>query len=220
VATPGGARRDVVDWPASMQAPASTHALPLGGSLRFEPAWLEPAEADGLFRELRERVPWAQGTLTLFGRAAVEPRLTAWFGDGDYTYSGRTMTASPWPPSLSALRARVELAAEAPMNAALLNLYRDGRDSMGLHSDDEPELGAEPVIASVSLGATRRFILEPRRKADRDAGTHEVALHHGSLLVMAGPCQRHYRHRVPKEPACVAERINLTFRRVLTPRLP
>ncbi|MBV9949781.1 MAG: alpha-ketoglutarate-dependent dioxygenase AlkB, partial [Myxococcales bacterium] len=191
------------------------YPLDLGGYIRYEPRFLEPAEADALFVELRDSVPWTEGTLTLFGREAREPRLTAWYGDADYTSSGRTMRAAGWPPSLGALRGRVEHAAGAPMNAVLLNRYRDGEDSMGKHSDDEPELGPEPVIASVSLGATRRFVLEPKKKSARAGRSYELALPNGSLLVMAGPCQRHYRHGVPRDPTCRGERINLTFRHVL-----
>jgi alkylated DNA repair dioxygenase AlkB len=188
--------------------------LELGGQLWFEPNWLAPPEADELFRQLRQGVPWSQGTLHQFGREALEPRLSAWFGDADYTYSGRTLRSAPLPPPLASLRARVERAAGTTLNAVLVNLYRDGRDSMGMHSDDEPELGANPVVASVSLGETRRFVLEPKEKSLRGRGRHELALGHGALLVMAGGCQHHYRHGVPKDAACRGERINLTFRRV------
>jgi alkylated DNA repair dioxygenase AlkB len=192
--------------------------LPLGGTLAYDPSWLSPPEADALLGTLRADVPWTQGTITLFGRDLPEPRLTAWFGDADYTYSGRTVRASPWPPPLAALRARVERAAGTPFNAVLLNRYRDGRDSMGMHSDDEPELGPEPVIASVSLGAPRRFVLAPKKKAGRREGSHAIELAHGSLLVMGAPCQAMYRHGVPKAPPGAGERINLTFRRVIDVR--
>jgi alkylated DNA repair dioxygenase AlkB len=124
------------------------------------------------------------------------------------------LCAAPWPPSLAALRTRLARAPVAEFNAVLLNLYRHGNDSMGLHSDDEPELGTDPVIASVSLGAERRFVLVPKKKAARDRAV-EVVLAHGSLLVMAGTCQHHYRHGLPKQPGAQGERINLTFRRVV-----
>lgn len=194
---------------------AGRHELELGGSLFFDPSWLGPSEADALLNDLRGSVRWTQGTITLFGRQIDEPRLTAWIGDADYTYSGRTMRASPWPASLAGLRGRVEAATDTRLNSVLLNLYRDGRDSMGMHSDDEPELGENPTIASVSLGVTRTFVLSPKRKSARRGGSIELALGSGSLLVMSGSCQHHYRHGVPKEPACSGERINLTFRRVL-----
>jgi alkylated DNA repair dioxygenase AlkB len=149
----------------------------------------------------------------MFGRELREPRLTAWFGEADYTYSGRTVRASPWPSCLASLRARVERAAATSFNAVLLNLYRDGRDSMGLHSDDEPELGPDPMIASVSLGGARQFVLVPKKKSARRQGGYELQLTHGSLLVLTGACQHHYRHGVPKQPGFAHERINLTFRR-------
>ncbi|HTB72365.1 MAG TPA: alpha-ketoglutarate-dependent dioxygenase AlkB [Polyangiaceae bacterium] len=187
--------------------------LELGGLVRYEPGWLARADADALLQDLRSGVDWKQGVITMFGRELPEPRLTAWFGEADYTYSGRTLRAAPWPDSLAALRARVEGASGARFNAALLNLYRDGRDSMGLHSDDEPELGPNPTIASVSLGAERRFVLVPKKKAARQK-TLEVPLGHGSLVVMAGACQHNYRHGVPRQPGSAGERINLTFRKV------
>jgi alkylated DNA repair dioxygenase AlkB len=196
-----------------MELHAGVYDLELGGLVRFEPDWLDVTEADALFHELRNGVAWSQGTITMFGRELLEPRLTAWFGDADYTYSGRTVRASPWPSFLASLRERVERVAEASFNAVLLNLYRDGRDSMGLHSDDEPELGPDPMIASVSLGAARKFVLVPKRKSARRRGGYELELPHGSLLVMTGACQRHYRHGVPKQPGVARERINLTFRR-------
>ena len=195
-------------------AAGQTH-LDLGGLVRYQPGWLAPSEADALMRELRSGVDWKQGAITMFGREVPEPRLTAWFGEADYTYSGRTVRAAPWPASLAALRDRVDAAAGARFNAALLNLYRDGNDSMGLHSDDEPELGTNPVVASLSLGEVRRLVFEPKKKSARRTGCYEVALGHGALLVMAGGCQHHYRHGVPKEERCRGERINLTFRRVL-----
>jgi len=187
--------------------------LELGGLVRYEPGWLAPAEADALLQELRSSVDWKQGVIAMFGRELPEPRLTAWFGEADYTYSGRTLRAAPWPASLAALRDRIDGASGARFNAALLNLYRDGHDSMGLHSDDEPELGPNPTIASVSLGAERRFVLVPKKKAARQK-TLEVPLGHGSLVVMAGACQHNYRHGVPRQPGSAGERINLTFRKV------
>jgi alkylated DNA repair dioxygenase AlkB len=189
--------------------------LALGGDLAFAPAWLPPTEADARFAGLRASVLWSQGTITMFGRSLLEPRLTAWFGEADYTYSGRTVHAAPWTPDLADLRDRVSRAAGASFNAVLLNRYRDGNDSMGMHSDDEPELGSNPTIASVSLGASRRFVLSPKTKSARRGGTYELELGHGSLLVMSGECQHRYRHGVPKEPGRQGERINLTFRLIL-----
>lgn len=196
-----------------MQLGAGQTLLELGGLVRYEPGWLAPAEADALLQELRSSVDWKQGVITMFGRELPEPRLTVWFGEADYTYSGRTLRAAPWPDSLAELRGRLEGASGTRFNAALLNRYRDGHDSMGLHSDDEPELGPNPVIASVSLGAERRFLLVPKKKAARQRSL-EVTLGHGSLVVMAGACQHNYRHGVPRQSGTAGERINLTFRKV------
>ena len=142
--------------------------LPLGGTIALHPRWLDRAEADALFEALQSEVPWSQGTMTLFGREIREPRLTAWFGDADYTYSGRTVRAAPWTAILASLRDRVARASGAAFNAVLLNLYRDGRDSMGMHADDEPELGVNPVIASVS-SARRAGSFWRRRRSRRSA---------------------------------------------------
>ncbi len=132
--------------------------------VRLLPDWMAPSLADALFCELRgEQIPWTQGTTVLFGEERREPRLTAWFGESDYTYSGRTMRAAAWPACLAALRPLVDSAAGCSFNAVLLNLYRDGRDSMGMHSDDEPELGRDPVVASLSLGQPRTFVLQPKK---------------------------------------------------------
>jgi alkylated DNA repair dioxygenase AlkB len=208
-----------------MRLGAGRSELTQGGSVWFAPAWLAPSEADILFRELLHAVAWEQGSVQLFGRDVPEPRLTAWFGDADYTYSGRTLRAAHWPPALARLRARVDAEVErvrkdsdpqhSGFNAVLLNFYRDGKDSMGMHSDDEPELGVDPTVASVSLGQERTFVLAPKKKSARPTDTREISLGHGSLLVMLGSCQHRYRHGIPKEPARSGARINLTFRRVL-----
>lgn len=187
-----------------------------GGRLLFQAPWLDEHEADDLFAALARDVPWQEQAITLFGRRILQPRLTAFFGDpcAVYTYSGLTMTPLAWTAPLSDIRVRVERFANVPFNAVLLNYYRDGRDSMGMHADDEPELGKDPLIASLSLGATRRFVLLPRKGKD---GAVELQLSHGSLLVMAGTTQHHYRHGLPKQRGAGA-RINLTFRRVVGAR--
>jgi alkylated DNA repair dioxygenase AlkB len=192
--------------------------LPLeGAELRFAPQWLAPAAADALFAALREQVAWGVHRIRLFGREVDSPRLSCWIGDpgAAYRYSGASFAPHPWPPALASVRAAVEAAAGARFDSVLANRYRDGRDAMGWHSDDEPELGAQPVIASLSLGAPRRFVLKPRagRGAPADARL-AFALPHGSLLVMAGDTQRNYRHALPRTAKPVGERINLTFRRI------
>jgi len=181
------------------------------GWVRFWPEWLASTDADRLLSELERRVSWTQGTLKLFGQSVLEPRLSAWFGEFDYTYSGRTLERAPYPAGVPELLKRVESASKRHFNSVLVNRYRDGSDSMGLHSDDEPELGVNPVIASVSLGAARRFVLKAKKKSQSPALV-SYELGHGSLLIMGGSCQHDYRHALPKRVGLTAERINLTFR--------
>jgi alkylated DNA repair dioxygenase AlkB len=177
------------------------------------PAAFEEPEATGLFGELRRGIEWRQEEVTIFGRRHAVPRLVAWHGDpgARYTYSGTPHEPLPWTPALGRIRERVQELTSREFNAVLLNLYRDGRDGMGWHADDEVELGPDPAIASVSLGAVRRFCLRHRRQKGLRV---ELSLPHGSLLMMAGTTQRHWLHAVPKTALPVGERINLTFRRI------
>jgi alkylated DNA repair dioxygenase AlkB len=179
-------------------------------------AFLARDEADAAFAALRHAIPWEVHRLRLFGREVDSPRLSAWIGDPGtaYRYSGAIFEPHPWPAAMVALRERVAHAAGVEFNSVLANLYRDGRDYMGWHSDDERALGPRPVIASLSLGATRRFRLKHRTSPQ-----HELALdlEPGSLLVMRGQTQRHHRHALPKSMRVTGERINLTFRRVQGP---
>lgn len=174
------------------------------------PDWLAPDAAAALLARIVDEVAWQQDSMfTPAGRVPL-PRLTAWQGEPDavYVYSGIRNVPSPWTAAVAELRAAVEATSGAPFNSVLLNRYRSGADSMGWHADREPELGKEPVIASVSLGATRRFDLQHNK-------THVVQsypLKGGSLLVMRGRTQAEWRHRVPKEPKVQGERVNLTFR--------
>ncbi len=156
---------------------------------------------------LTTSIPWEQKTVRMYGRETTVPRLTCWIGDSTYSYSGTKNVAHPWLPELEELRARLETATDTRYNSCLANLYRGGADSVGWHSDDEPELGVNPVIASISLGDTRDFRL--RHQASREVAT--IALGHGDLLVMRDESQASYRHSVPKR-AHGASRINLTFR--------
>ena len=187
-------------------------ALPDGEARLWPSAW-DAAEAALLFEELRHSIDWRPEKIMIFGAQRAVPRLVAWHGDpgARYTYSGTLHEPLPWTEALERVRHRVlELTGEA-FNAVLLNLYRDGRDGMGWHSDDEPELGPAPVIASVSLGAARRFCL--RHKGHKDLKV-DLTLEHGSLLLMAGQTQRRWVHALPKTSRPVGERINLTFRQV------
>jgi alkylated DNA repair dioxygenase AlkB len=169
---------------------------------------------DDLFSALRGELAWREEDIVLFGRRHRQPRLLAWYGDAraNYRYSGKRYEPLPWTPTLAALRDRVAALAGAEFNSVLANLYRDHRDSMGLHADDEPELGPEPVIASLSLGEERVFRL--RHRSRRDLKALRIALPSGSLLVMRGQTQRHWKHEVPKSRNPCGPRINLTFRYV------
>lgn len=180
-----------------------------GGTLLYDPIFFPPDEADALFRALRDATPWKQEV----GRGRPFPRLTAWFAEVgvNYRYSGVTHVGTGWTPTLHDVKCRVEAVAGATFNSVLLNFYRHGQDSIGPHSDDEPELGVNPVVASVSLGCARAFVLT--HKTTREKRTLELA--HGSLLVMGGTCQHHWLHGVPKTKAAVPARINLTFRRIV-----
>ena len=176
--------------------------------------FLAPAEAATLLAELTATVAWRQEPIKLFGREVMQPRLTAWYGDPDatYRYSGLRLEPLPWLPALQQLRARLEAATGARFNSVLLNLYRSGQDSMGYHADDEPELGPAPVIASLTLGATRTFRLKSRPGVPAQALS--LPLPAGSLLVMRGETQQNWLHALPKTVRPVGPRLNLTFRLV------
>ncbi|GAA5070631.1 alpha-ketoglutarate-dependent dioxygenase AlkB family protein [Lysobacter panacisoli] len=189
--------------------------IPLpGAELRFDPHWLGPLEADALLAALHAQVPWEVHRIRLFGREVDSPRLSCWIGDPEarYRYSGTDFTPHPWPEALVPVRERLQDALGVSFNSVLTNLYRDGSDAMGWHSDAEPELGPEPVIASISLGATRRFALKHRNQPEQRLA---LDLPHGSLLVMSGATQRNYRHALPRTSRPMRPRINLTFRRIL-----
>ena len=185
--------------------------LPLADAdVRYEPCWLVREEADALLQRLQDEIPWERHRLRMFGREVDAPRLSCWIGDpgATYMYSRSRFEPHPWTPSLLSVRARVEEACQARFNSVLANLYRNGDDAMGWHSDDEPELGSEPLIASLSLGAERTF----RFRAKSGGEAVAVELGHGSLLRMAGATQRLYKHELPARARIAAPRINLTFR--------
>ena len=183
------------------------------GCVRFIERFLSNAEERRWLAALREQTQWRQERIRLFGRSHPTPRLTAWHGDEDavYRYSGLEMRPEPWTDALRTVKQRVEAVSGASFNSVLLNYYRDGRDAMGWHSDDEPELGAQPLIGSLSLGATRRFLLRHKTVPNQHLA---LELPGGSYFEMSGPIQRHWRHRVPKA-AAGGPRINLTFRTII-----
>ncbi|RAQ39616.1 alpha-ketoglutarate-dependent dioxygenase AlkB [Arthrospira sp. O9.13F] len=175
--------------------------------------FLTLAESDRLFGELYKSINWRQEQIKIFGKIRPIPRLTAWYADEgkSYTYSGIEHHAQPWNPTLKSIKSQVEDIAEVTFNSVLINLYRDGKDSMSWHSDDEPELGKNPIIASVSLGGTRRF--SGKHKISKDRKFH-IDLTSGSLLLMKGETQHFWQHQIPKTSRVVEPRINLTFRMV------
>ena len=181
-------------------------------------AWLAhvPAFVDGAWIDpLRAEQPLRQVSLVICGRQIATPRLTSWHGDpgAHYRYSGRTFEPAPWTPTLARVRDCLADALGVRFDAVLANWYRDGNDAMGWHSDDEPELGPDApddvLVASVSLGVQRRFLLQPKAK---QGARVELVLGGGDLLVMGGSTQRRWRHSVPRERAIAAPRLNLTFR--------
>lgn len=189
--------------------------LPAGGTLDLVPGLVGSNEAADLLAKLRTQIPFVQHNIRLMGKHVAQPRLSAWIGDPGtaYTYSGVRNEPLPWPDALQRVRVRVSECAGEPFNSVLCNLYRDGNDSMGFHADAEKELGPEPVVASLSLGAVRRFQLRHKRDA---SDRLDLDLPDGSLLIMRGTLQQHYRHGVPKQRAITSPRINLTFRRIIS----
>ena len=160
---------------------------------------------------LVEETPWRADTIVVYGKRHLQPRLTAWYGDARYTYSGLTLDPLPMTPLLAQLHAAVETVTGHRFNSVLLNYYRNGSDSMGMHSDDEPELGPQPVIASLSFGAVRTFILRHRF----NKRTVKIDLSDGSLLLMSGSLQTYWMHGINKTTRAILPRVNLTFRYIV-----
>lgn len=185
-----------------------------GASVRFYPQFFSPEESDRLFTTLYETIAWKQEQLKFFGKPVDQPRLTAWYGDPGtgYTYSGLHLKPLPWVPVLTEIREALETAAQSRFNSVLLNLYRDQRDTVGWHADDERELGPDPIIGSVSFGATRPFQLKHRKTKGIQ---RSVDLTHGSLLLMGAGTQQNWLHRIPRSTKEIGPRINLTFRHML-----
>ena len=186
-----------------------------GSDIKCWPYFYREQEALQLFDQLNSKLEWRPEQLRIYGRRIEAPRLTAWYGDTDkdYYYSGLVHTSISMPPLLDQIRQNLLVHLGRHFNSVLGNMYRHGRDLIGWHSDDEPELGCSPIIASLSFGATRYFdlrsVAEPRRK-------HRLELKSGSLLLMSGETQRNWQHSVPKQTTISNPRINLTFRNICT----
>ena len=189
----------------------SAQSLGEGGELRLWEDWIEPERARAYFERLMDELPWRQETITLFGKKIRQPRLSAWIGDPEavYVYSGLENRPRPWTPATAELRTGLQAHLGESFNSVLANYYRSERDSMGWHADNERELGDQPTIASLSFGATRRFVLKHKKRKGR---SREIALTSGSLLVMRGTVQQFWKHAVPKERRPAQPRINLTYR--------
>ena len=168
-------------------------------------------ESDRILTQLQQQTHWKQEFIKLYGKPVAIPRLTAWYGDEgkSYTYSKIEMAPDPWTSTLLEIKSKIEAISGVVFNSVLLNLYRDGKDSVAWHSDDEPELGENPSIGSVSFGAARRFMFKHKQQKDLK---QEVELTHGSFLLMQGPTQHFWLHQIPKTTKPLQPRINLTFR--------
>ncbi len=183
----------------------------IDGELWFQPQLPLSLTSDAAMQRLREETAWRAETIQVWGKQHLQPRLMAWHGDASYRYSGKTFHPEPFTPLQLMLKQAVEQATGRRFNSVLLNYYRNERDSMGFHADDEPELGPQPAIASLSFGASRTFILKHRHTGQR----LKLALGDGALLLMAGSLQQHWQHGINKQSRPCGERINLTFRNIL-----
>jgi alkylated DNA repair dioxygenase AlkB len=186
---------------------------PFDGELYLIKAFYRPPESDLLFARLQRTLAWQEEDIFIYGKWCKVPRLMCWYGDSDacYRYSGVDHQPLPWTDDLWIIKEKVENYCQSSFNSVLANLYRNGRDSMGCHADDEKELGQNPVIASLSLGDERLFKLHHKKRK----GTLDINLGHGDLLVMAGALQHYWVHSIPKTTKLKGPRVNLTFRNIL-----
>jgi len=203
----------VTDYQHDLFESRSIKSSLVDANIEYWPGFLTTQSATELFGHLLDQTEWRQEQITVYGKTHDAPRLSCWVADSglDYRYSNMTMSPVAWSSALIALKQRIESLLGVRFNSVLLNYYRNGQDSNGWHSDDEPELGKNPVIASVSLGAVRDFKL--RHKSNQQL-KHTISLQHGSLLLMSGRTQTCWQHQVPKR-VDVGPRINLTFRSII-----
>jgi alkylated DNA repair dioxygenase AlkB len=180
----------------------------------YHPCFVQYMAAAGILRELTATTPWRTENIVVWGKRYVQPRLTAWYGDASsrYNYSGIALHPLLWTPLLLDLKRQIESIAGITFNSVLLNYYRDNHDSMGFHSDDERELGSHPVIASLSFGEVRTLIF--KHKTNKALRPVRLQLASGSLLLMQGRTQHHWKHGIDKETRPCGPRINLTFRQI------
>lgn len=186
----------------------------LDAEVIYYPAIFDIETAEQLFQHLHTNTPWQHDVIKVFGKTYQQPRLTALYADNtnSYSYSGITMHPHPFNPPLEKIKKRVTEITKQPFTTCLINLYRDGNDSNGWHADNEKELGPDPIIASVSFGASRWFHLKHRH--DKLQKT-KILLEPGSLLLMKGTTQQFWLHQIPKTKKPTSARINLTFRTII-----
>jgi alkylated DNA repair dioxygenase AlkB len=194
----------------------STDKIPIqlkDAEAHYYPDFLTSRESDDLLALALNEFPWQGGEIKIFGKTFDIPRREVYFGDKGkhYSYSGKTLSLIPWQKDIFQLKTTLEKIFEITLNACLANLYRDGLDSNGWHADDEPELGEHPIIASISLGATRKFQIKHKQTDEKTV----IDLSHGSLLLMGKGMQAHYKHQIPKQKKVRQPRVNLTFRNII-----
>ncbi len=190
------------------------NVLPYDGIALLIDNFLSHSSADAVMQELHAQTQWQQKKIVMFGKRVNQPRLMAWQSDKAYTYSGLTLMPNQWTVSLLTLKQQIEAVAKTSFNSALLNLYRNGQDSMGWHQDNESSLGPQPIIASLSLGAARKFKFKHNDNPDCKV---DITLKHGSLLIMSGMTQHQWKHCLPKSKVVDHQRINITFRAIKHP---
>lgn len=177
----------------------------------YYPNFFNINKADNYLKNLLDYINWKQDTITVYGKAYLQPRLTAFFANNEHTYKYSNIVMQPnvFENDLLEIKNKIETELKIIFTSCLANLYRDGNDSNGWHSDNEKELGKNPIIASVSLGAERVFHL--KNKTNKTLKT-KLTLQHGSLLLMQGTTQTNWLHQIPKTKKNIGKRINLTFR--------
>ena len=204
----------MINLPTTMiyQENPITYELP-DASIQYFPNFFPASEADDLLDRLIRGIMWKQNTIKMYGKENPVPRLEAWYGDQGktYTYSGITMEPNPWNDELEEIKKCIEPISGVLFNSVLINYYRDGKDRVAWHSDDERELGINPVIGSVSLGAERNFKLRHKKFKENNL-KQNIGLTHGSFLLMSGSTQHHWMHEIPRTAKPIGPRINLTFR--------
>jgi alkylated DNA repair dioxygenase AlkB len=180
------------------------------GEYIYIPDFFDFEKGKAYLDAFKENITWKQESMNMYGKQVLFPRLTSWYGESDkpYTFSGITLQPHPWTKELIEIKSAIEPMCEVVFNSVLLNMYRDGNDSISWHTDAEKELGKNPLIASVNFGAERKFQMRHNETQE----ILDINLKHGSLLIMKGELQHYWKHQVPKQKKITQERINLTFR--------